>query len=176
MLLQSYIQSWSGFAVRHIPEGPYEIYDFSRCGLGSENRWNVTGEPTLYLAKERDVALAEFARHMTVDRTESLVKKVRRRKVYRFEVSLDNILDLCRLEVCQALSLLDVPNCFLDKDIARATARFIRKTTVVQAIKVPSVAFLDNLEQWCLVVFLEKLPPDSRQVLPSVAEDGFFDV
>lgn len=49
-MLQSFIQPWLGYAVRHIPNGSYDVYDFSRAGLAVDNRWNVQGEPTLYLA------------------------------------------------------------------------------------------------------------------------------
>jgi hypothetical protein len=41
---------------------------------------------------------------------------------------------------------------------------------------VPSAAFLDDLQQWCLLLFLEKLPSDIRQVLPEVVEDGYFEI
>ncbi|ELR98414.1 RES domain-containing protein [Gloeocapsa sp. PCC 73106] len=179
MSLQDYIRPWSGYAVRHIPdrpEQPYDIYNFSYCGVSNENRWNIAGEPTLYLAKEKDIALAEYARHFRVDRTPSLAAKTYRRLVYRFEVRLNCVLDLTKAEVWQELSLEDAPECFAEKTIARATANFIRNTTTIQAIIVPSLAFLDNLEQWCLVLFLEKLPRDTREFLPSVVADGVFQI
>lgn len=179
MPLQDYIQPWTGYAVRHIPDRPtqpYNIYDFRYCGLSNENRWNVAGEATLYLAKEKDVALGEYARHFQVDRTSTLAAKTYRRLVYRFEVKLDYALDLTQAEVWQELSLQDAPDCFKEKAIARATANFIRNTTIAQAIIVPSVAFLDNLEQWCLVLFLEKLPNNPYDFLPSVAPDGVFQI
>ncbi|PPS41948.1 hypothetical protein [Chroococcidiopsis sp. TS-821] len=53
---------------------------------------------------------------------------------------------------------------------------FIRNTTSTQAIVVPSIAFLDNLEQWYLVLFLEKLLPETRKFLPAVKADGFFQI
>jgi RES domain-containing protein len=179
MSLQSFVKPWSGFAVRHLPDTPgrpNDIYDFSYCGRSTENRWNVVGEPTLYLAKEKDVALAEYARHFQVNRTLGLGAKVYRRKVYRFEVKLDHVLDLTKASVWSALSLQDAPDCFKDKNVARATATFIRSTTAAQAIFVPSAAFLDDLQQWCLLLFLEKLPSDVRQVLPEVVEDGYFEI
>ena len=40
----------------------------------------------------------------------------------------------------------------------------------------PSVAFLDQLDKWVLVVFLEKLPGELRRFLPSASEDGEFSV
>ncbi|MGB8702536.1 MAG: RES family NAD+ phosphorylase [Thermosynechococcaceae cyanobacterium] len=178
-LLQPLVGPWSGYAVRHIPDTPGrsdDIYDFSYAGRSTENRWNVAGEPTLYLAKEKNVALAEYARHFQINRTLGLAAKTYRRKVYRFEVALDHVLDLRDQSVCSALSLLDAPICFKDKNVARATAGFIRKTTTVQAILVPSVAFFDDLEQWCLVLFLEKLPSEGRQFLPGVVEDGYFEI
>ncbi|MBE9190673.1 RES domain-containing protein [Gloeocapsopsis crepidinum LEGE 06123] len=179
MPLQTYISPWSGYAVRHIPDNPgktYDIYDFRYCGRSNENRWNVAGEPTLYLAKEKDVALAEYARHFKVNRTRSLANQTYRRQVFRFRVELECVLDLTNPEVWSALSLEKAPDCFKDKTIARSTANFIRNTTSTQAIVVPSIAFLDNLEQWCLVVFLEKLLPETRNFLPSVEADGFFQI
>jgi hypothetical protein len=83
---------------------------------------------------------------------------------------------LCNPKVAQALSLVDTPNCFLDKNIARATAQFVRQTTPVQAIFVPSMAFLDRLDKWVLVLFLEKLSSIADRYLPSVSECGFLSV
>jgi len=179
MSLQSLIQSWSGHAVRHIPDTPgltYNILDFSYCGRSAENRWNVSGEPTLYLAKEKDVALAEYARHYQVNRTPGLAAKTYRRKVYRFEVRLNHVLDLTDPHVWQALSLADAPHCFKDKSVARATANFIRNTTTTQGILVPSMACWADLTRWCLVLFLEQLPSDPAQFLPQVASDGYFEI
>jgi RES domain-containing protein len=179
MPLQNYIQSWSGHAVRHIPDLPgknYDIYDFSYCSRSNENRWNVAGEPSLYLAKEKDVALAEYARHFQVNRTPGLAAKTYRRQVYRFQVRLEKVLDLRSPDVWLELSLTHAPECFTNKSVARSIAQFIRKTTENQAILVPSVAFLDDMEQWCLVLFLEKLPPNPYIFLPSVRPDGYFQI
>jgi RES domain len=201
MSIQSYIEPWNGNAVRHIPKlavGQYDIYDFSYAGRSAENRWNFQGEPTLYLAKEKadayafggalpyalrfpqralhqaNVALAEYARHFKIDRTPQLAQQAQQRAVYRFNVQLEQVVNLCQPEVWQELSLTNAPDCFKDRDVARACANFIRYTTTATAIFVPSMAFLDNLEQWCLVLFLEKLPPDVREFLPSVNTDGTF--
>lgn len=176
-MLQSFIQSWSGYGVRHIPDGGYDVYDFSRAGLATDNRWNIPGESTLYLASEKDVALGEWSRHLQIDRSVGLVKKVKRRKVYRFEVKLTSTINLCDRHVWEVLSLqLDAPNCFLNKDTARAIAGFIRHTTQVEAIFVPSVVFLDRLDKWVLVVFLEKLSANPHDFLPNCVEDGYFAV
>ncbi|MDH3599868.1 MAG: RES family NAD+ phosphorylase [Candidatus Tectomicrobia bacterium] len=154
----------------------FDIYDFRFCGRSDENRWNVAGEPTLYLAKDKDVTLAEYARHFSVDRTQRLAAQTHRRKVYRFQIELEATLNLCHPRVWSDLSLTHAPECFSDKSVARAAAHFIRNTTSTQAIFVPSMAFLDNLTQWCLVLFLENLSPEPYTFLPTIAEDGFFHV
>lgn len=73
---------------------------------------------------------------------------------------------------CASLSLDNAPACFQDIQIARATAHFVRRTTAVQALLVPSMAFPDDRERWCLVVFLEKLPPEPRQYISAVTPCG----
>ncbi len=165
--------------MRHIPDVPglqADIYDFRFCGRSHENRWNIAGEPTLYLARDKNVALAEYARHFRVDRTPGLAAQTHQRNVYRFQVELNFTLDLCRPDVWTELFLTDAPGCFTDKSVARAVAQFIRNTTPVQAMFVPSMAFLDDLTQWCLALFLEKLPSDPYAFLPAVTEDGSFRV
>ncbi|MFZ2955376.1 MAG: RES family NAD+ phosphorylase [Candidatus Ozemobacteraceae bacterium] len=180
MSIFSFINSWSGFAIRHFPEPLkgqiIDPLDFSWCGKSSENRWNVLGEPTLYLAQEKDIALAEYARHFQVNRSPGLAKKTHKRKVYRYQIELSHTLDLREKAVCKTLSLTKAPGCFSDKKIARSTATFLRNTTPIQAIFVPSIAFLDDPGRWCLVVFLEKLGPNLKTVFKSPQPDGYFRV
>ncbi len=173
MSIQSYLQPWQGEAVRHIPKlTQYDIYDFSYAGRSAENRWNQQGEPTLYLAKGKNVALAEYARHFQVDRSPKLAQQIQERDLYRFDVRLERVVNLSDVDVWQELSLTNAPDCFKNQDVARACANFIRYTTPATAVFVPSMAFLDNLEQWCLVLFLEKLPTDVREFLPNVTIDA----
>ena len=140
---------------RHLPEGsPYDVLDFRYAGRDPANRWNE-GEPTLYLASDEAVALAELARHFDEARTPGLARLVERR-LYRLEVGLEHVLDLCAPGAWERLGLTDAPGCFLDKTVARATAHYARYGLGMQAIRVPSVAFLDDLTRWCLVVFLER--------------------
>jgi hypothetical protein len=93
-----------------------------------------------------------------------------------FQAALEATLNLCHPDVCAALSLSHAPDCFRDKPVARAVAHFIRHTTSTQAIFVPSLAFLDNLEPWGLVFFVENLPANPSIVLPAVMDDGSFQV
>nr|MCU0537076.1 hypothetical protein [Hydrococcus sp. Prado102] len=93
MTLQNFIQPWTGEGFRHLPDGNYDVYDFSYAGLASNNRWNVLGEPTLYLASGLDVAAGEWSRHFQFDRPKQLAAKSKKRKVYCFEVKLTYTLD-----------------------------------------------------------------------------------
>ena len=176
-MLQNLLEPWSGEAYRHLPEGNYDVYDFSYTGLAANNRWNIQGEQTLYLAGNIDVAAGEWSRHFQFDRPKQLAAKTKRRKVYQMTVNLKHTLNLCTRRCWQELSLKDAPNCFLDKNIARATAQFIRQTTIVEAIFVPSMALLDQIDKWVLVIFLEKLPIDQPlEFLPQVEDYGYFNV
>jgi RES domain-containing protein len=171
------IKSWDGYAIRHIPDiANNNVYDFSYCALSRNNRWNVQGEPTLYLAKDKGVAAGEFARHFSDNRSQALTKKIQRRQIWRFTVKLNRTLNLCDLKVCSALSLSDAPYCFRDKRVAGSTANFLRSSLKVDAIFVPSMVFIDDLSKWCLVIFLENLPKDSIQFLPKAQKHGHIEI
>ena len=176
-MLQDLIQPWSGNAYRHLPDGNYHVFDFSYTGLAANNRWNVRGEPTLYLAGSVDIAAGEWSRHFKFERPQKLAPHTKRRKVYCFDVKLNHTLNLCEYQSWEQLSLQDAPNCFLDKNIARATAQFVRASTIVEAIFVPSMAFLDRMDKWVLVLFLEKLPMDKpSEFLLNVTDYGYLNV
>ncbi len=98
------------------------------------------------------------------------------RAVYRLEVVVAHLIDLRDPEVHRALSLRDAPACFLDKGIARSTAQFLRRTTLAQALLVPSMAFLDSPERWVMTLFLDKLPADHRRFITAVEAAGTFHV
>jgi RES domain-containing protein len=159
MPLGEHLIPWTGEAYRHIPaSSPFNVLDFRFAGRSAENRWNEPGQPTLYLAGDEGVLIAEWGRHFAVNRTPELERNAVQRAVFRLSLTLDHLLDLRQEAVWRDLSLSGAPSCFLDQSIARATATFIRATTDAQAILVPSVCFLDKLDRWCLALFLEKLP------------------
>lgn len=159
MSLTTRIAPWSGDALRHIPaDSPYGVLDVRFAGLGPECRWNEPGIPTLYLAGDDGVLIAEWGRHFAVNRTPALQSQTLERAVFRLTLAVERVIDLRDPAVWRDLSLDDAPVCFLDVAVARATATFIRRTTAAQGIVVPSAGFLDRLDRWCLVLFLEKLP------------------
>ena len=175
MKIAEYIKPWSGYAFRHIPDmESADVRDFRYCALSKTNRWNSKGEPTLYLAKEKSVAIGEFSRHFSEDRSPKLATQIHRRQIWKLSVELKKTIDLCNLKTCEALSLADPPDCFSNIQIARATATFLRNTLKIEAIFVPSMVFMDDLSKWSIVVFLENLPEDSTQFFPEAKKNGFL--
>jgi RES domain-containing protein len=173
MTFHGHLRPWSGAALRHIPaDSPFGVLDFRFAGRGADNRWNEPGQPTLYLAGDEGVLIAEWGRHFATNRTDRLRQLTVQRSVYRLDLSLDHVLDVRDRAVCAALALDTAPSCFLDRGVARATAHFVRSATATQALLVPSLGFLDDLERWCLVVFLEKLSPDPLDFIASVTPRG----
>jgi RES domain-containing protein len=171
------LAAWAGTAYRHIPAGsPFDVLDLRLAGRGRDNRWNDEGDRTLYLAGDQGVAVAEFGRHLQSDRSPDRRLVSQARQIFRLSVVLERVLDLRDPPVHDALSLVDAPRCFLDKGLARATARYIRRATSAQAILVPSVAFLDQIDRWVLVLFIESLPPDPRTFITAVEPDAIFRV
>lgn len=155
--------SWVGSAYRHIPAAPNrDVLDFRFAGLQPGNRWNDPGEPTLYLAGDPGVLVAEWGRHLGKAFSPDVSTRVAMRTVYRLHLRLDAVVDLRAAGIAQALGSAAVPEWLMDKDRTRSIAQQLRNATPAKAILVPSVAFLDDLTRWNLVVFLEKLPADPR--------------
>ena len=160
-MVDAFLHAWGGVAFRHIPAGShFNVLDTRFAGLAADNRWNAPGEPTLYLAGDLGVALAEYARHLRDDVGMAGAPLVHERAVYQIEVRLEAVLDVRDARVRSAIGLHGGPRRFLDRAVARATAHFLRTTTPAHGLLVPSVAFLDDPARWNLVVFLEKLPAD----------------
>jgi RES domain-containing protein len=160
-VVAAHIRPWGGVGVRHVPaDSPYGVLDTRFAGRVGDNRWNRAGDPTFYIASDRGVALAEFARHFRERQDAALAPLAVERALYQLSVKVTALLDLRQPGVRAALGLHGGARRFLDAEVARATATFIRRATSAEALLVPPVAFLDDPARWNLVLFLEKLPPD----------------
>ena len=105
------------------------------------------------------MAVAEYGRHLRED-VGTGTSSARERAVYQVAMELEAVLDLRDAHVRSAIGLRGGARRFLDREVARATARFLRRTTSAEGLLVPSVAFLDDPSRWNLVLFLEQLPQD----------------
>ena len=165
-MLADLLRSWRGTAFRHIPAGsPFKVLDTRFAQIAADNRWNTVGEPTFYLAGDLGVALAEFGRHLREDVGITRPAEIHERSVYSIECELTSVLDLRDPHARSTIGLHGGMRRFIDRDTARATAHFIRRTTDAQALLVPSIAFLDDPSRWNLVLFLEKLPHDLTSLM-----------
>jgi RES domain-containing protein len=104
------------------------------------NRWSRSGQPTIYLAGDPGVALAEFARHMPAH------GKMPQASVWTVDVSLEAVLDLRAGD----------PTWAIDRERCRTEATEARLCGA-QALIVPSLAFLDGQDRVNLVVFVENI-------------------
>jgi RES domain-containing protein len=173
--IASFTTPWRGTACRHIPDdSPFGILDMRFAGRARNNRWNRAGEPSLYLASDHAVLVAEFARHLQRDGGLAAARVAQTRRVYDLHLEIERTLDLRVVHICDALSLRDAPACFLDREIARSTVTFLRRVAGIQAIFVPSMAFLDDPARWVLVLFLESLDHGLDSIVHSVERDGLL--
>jgi len=175
--LHSKIVAWSGTAYRHLPETvtkDADVLNFSYAGRASDNRWNVKGQPTLYLAGDMGVALAEWSRHFVENTNPALVTVPVRRTAWRLTLDIPRVLDVRESAVWTSLSLTDAPHCFLDLATAQTVGGYLRRIMDAQALLVPSVAMLDKSLRWNLVLFLDKLPADPRQFITNIQHVGML--
>jgi RES domain-containing protein len=160
--------------IRHIPaDSPFGVLDTRFAGRVGDNRWNRAGDPTFYIASDKAVALAEFARHFRERQDPALGPLTLERAIFQLDVRVQVLLDLRQPAARAALGLRGGARRFLDADVARATATFIRRTTEAEALLAPSVAFLDDPACWNLVLFLEKLPRDLREFISATPAGTF---
>jgi RES domain-containing protein len=148
------IEPWRGTTFRHVPRGAGPL-DTTRAGL-PRGRWNLPGEPTHYLASSREVAAAEWLRHLE-DMGLPARDPVPPRDLHEVTVSLQRTIDFRDGANQAQLSIDDMSKLVLDPVAARAFATFVRSAVDAEAIWVPSVAFLDRRDQGNLVIFLERL-------------------
>jgi RES domain-containing protein len=111
------------------------------------NRWSEPGEPTVYLAGDPGVALAEVGRHWT--------SAIERQTLWRVDLHLSAAMDLRRQEVRAAVGIPPDARWYLDRDRCRQLARRTRAAGC-DGIIVPSVAFLDDVERWNAVIFVDR--------------------
>jgi RES domain-containing protein len=153
---------WIGTAYRHIPAGSArDVLDFRLAGQQPDNRWNGPREPTLYLAGDPGIMIAEWGRHFPAVFDEAMLPAAIERSVFRLSLRLEHVVDLRDPASIAARVPDSATTWFTNRDLARLVAHSFRAQGTVQALIVPSIAFLDDLTRWNLVVFLDTLPTDA---------------
>jgi RES domain-containing protein len=129
--------------------GPAEpILDVASLTTQDGNRWSRKGEPTIYLAGDAGVALAELGRHWD--------EKPGEMGIWQLDLDLGHAADLRDASVRSDLGVPDDPTWILDRDRCRTFASELRSQGEYDGLIVPSVAFLDDPARWNAVVFVER--------------------
>jgi RES domain-containing protein len=170
---EALLTRWSGLAYRHVPTAdPAAVLDTQPSALRGVGRWHSSGEHTLYLAGDRAIVLAEFARHMLDQRPAGATRGLRVRHIFQLRVDLERVVDLREPAVRDALRIGDDPAWIRDIARTHAVAGVLRHDSPAQALLVPSMAFVDQPERWNLVIFREKVDPYPGTALTLPREVG----
>jgi len=140
-------------STRAFSTGPAEAsLDISRLPSTEANRWSRDGEPTIYLAGDPGVALAELGRHWEEQRGEVAI--------WSLNLTLRAAADLRDPATRAILGVPDDPHWILDQDRWHALAWRLRSGGTHDGLIVPSAAFLDDAGRWNAVVFADVRPID----------------
>jgi RES domain-containing protein len=131
------------------------------------NRWNLRGEPTIYLAGDPGVATVELGRHLP-RALDAPVESA----VWRVRLSLERVLDLRRADVRAALHVPGGWQWLTDRRHCRELAGRIRAAGDCEAVIVPSVGFPDQFDRMNVVVFVDRLGAPTTDVVAQPVRVG----
>ncbi|MDQ3654669.1 MAG: RES domain-containing protein, partial [Chloroflexota bacterium] len=138
---------WIGSVYRHIPQHA-DVLNFEFAGLYRDNRWNLAGERTLYLAGDQGVLAAEWARRLPYPWPANIGRRSLTRQVYRLGARFDHVVDVRSPESIQRFGIDPSSNWIVDMASTRNIVRVVRDSTPAQAIIVPSIAYIDDHARW----------------------------
>jgi RES domain-containing protein len=141
------LRPWSGEAFCTGPRD--QQLDVALLVTRDGNRWSANDEPTVYLAGDPGVAIAELGRHWGERDGPTAVWSV------RFDLAA--AVDLREPAAQRSLGLPDHPGWILDVDGCRAVAAALRERGDCDGIIVPSAALVDDPSRWNVVIFVERL-------------------
>ncbi len=137
---------------------------------GDDERFSDSSKPTVYLATDAGVALAEMARHLAIGSDEPLDGTPQ--TLVRLRTRIEGIADIRETFTLQALGFPGGPTDLLDREAARDLGGRLREVPGCQGILAPSMALLDQPKRGNLVIFAERLPGRLESVLWPPREAG----
>lgn len=161
-----------GVAFCHVPADEPVRLDRLASTDGDNDRWNRAGEPTVYLATDLGLAVAELARHLDVEAGDGRV----RRRLLGLQVEVAGLLDLRDPGVRSAVGAPDAVEAFRDRDVSRSVADQARADEACLGLLVPSMAFLDEPERANLVLFVERHAEGIEAVIRGQRDAGLVEV
>ncbi len=145
------VRPFEGDLYCHAPaDRPFDVEALAREDDG-EDRWSAPGTSTIYLAGDRLVAAAEYARHGPRD------DRGDQRRLVKLRVRGVRLLDVRDPAVQTGLGDEDDPIAWLDPDRARDAGRRIREAGICDGLIVPSMAFVDRADVFNVVLFREAI-------------------
>jgi RES domain-containing protein len=159
-VLGDLVGPWAGTVYRHVATGRRRsVLDDTYLGVARDNRWNREGTPAYYFASDLAVTVAEFARHIASELPDGASERLAR-TVWRVPVSLAATLDLTDPAVVEAAGAPPIGGWILDREATQATAAYLlAHLPRLQALVVPSIAFLDRRDRPNLVVYRDRVDP-----------------
>ena len=164
--LERLVERVEGPVYCHAPvDRPFDLSALDRPD-DDPDRWSAPGTRTAYLARDLLVALAEYARHGPPS------AELEERRLVRLTLRPVRAIDLRSEAVRLALRVRDDVNGYVDRERARRLGLAIRSARICEAIVVPSMAFLDDLERSNVVVFCELVEGGLEAILRDATEVG----
>ena len=167
----SLLASFRGVAYCHVPADEPIRLERLVSADGDDDRWNAPGEPTLYLATDPAIALAELARH--ADLYPGMPPF--RRRLLALRVSLERLVDLRKPDQIKRFGV-DSETAFRDRDVARRVAAEARAEEGCVGLLVPSMAFLDDSRRGNIVLFMERWPEGVTAIIDTTIDAGLVEL
>ena len=164
--------AFRGVAYCHVPADEPVRLDRLASSDGDSDRWNREGEPTVYLATDVGLALAELARHLDLNAGDEPV----RRQLLGLELEVDGLLDLRDPAVRAEVRAPEAVEAFRDREDARSVADRARGDAACRGLIVPSMAFLDEPDRGNLVLFVERHAEGIEAVIRGQRHAGTVEV
>jgi RES domain-containing protein len=150
----------------HVPATePFSIDRIARADDGHD-RWGTPARQTVYLASDRGVAVAEYARHREPGASADT------RRIVDVRLQAVPVLDLRNAGVLMALGCSPSMQGGFDRATARRLSAELRDLGICQGLLVPSMAFPDRPGRFNVVLFCERLQTDLGSLLFDVQQVG----
>jgi RES domain-containing protein len=166
------LSAFRGTAYCHVPADEPLRLDRLVTSDGTDDRWNRAGEPTLYLALDLAVAVAELARHVEL----AAGVPPWRRRLVGLAVEVERLVDLRRPDVRSALGIDEELVAFRDVGVARDVASRLREDEACAGLIVPSMAFLDDEARGNLVVFVDRFAGGIGELVRGTSDAGVVEL
>lgn len=147
------------------------MLDETHLGLATDNRWSALRVRAYYFASDLGLVVAEHARHIAVDVPGGRVDRIER-SVFRVPIDLDRVLTLTDPAVVAAMGAAPINSWILDLGATQAAANhLLAQVPGLEAIVVPSVAFLDQHDRFNVVVYRDAIDLSSAFSAPAFELD-----